>query len=175
MYPHINQIFWLQDFTGKPQGNPALCTSLTDSAQLRTLPFSLDCPPVNHFTTVLWTSEFTQVSPFSSTVMKGHFSWHTFLNTWKHLLFTGDSSAGAWAIDSAMLSLAHKMFFKWCPDSENLFGLQLCRCNVLFGKHQKTSSALCLSHTCSTLLRSKSKSAYFCLSHTYNASQKWLW
>ena len=33
----------------------------------------------NHFITLLHTSEFTQVSPFSSTMAKGHFSWCTFL------------------------------------------------------------------------------------------------
>ena len=64
----------------------------------------------NHFTTLLRTSEFTQVSPFSSTVAKDHFSWCTFLNLWKWLLFAGDGLAGAWSIDSAMLSVMHKMF-----------------------------------------------------------------
>ena len=36
----------------------------------------------NHITTVLRTSEFTQVSPFSPMVTKSHFSWYAFL---KHL------------------------------------------------------------------------------------------
>ena len=48
----------------------------------------------NHFTTVLRTSEFMQVSPFSSTVVKGHFSWYVFLNVWTYLLFAGDVFCG---------------------------------------------------------------------------------
>ena len=36
---------------------------------------ALDSHQPNHFTTVLWTSEFTQVSPFLSMATKGHFSW----------------------------------------------------------------------------------------------------
>ena len=69
----------------------------------------------NHFTTLLWTSEFTQVSPFSSMVAKGHFSWCTFLNVWKCLLFAGDGFAGAWLIDLAMLSIIHKTFLQMAP------------------------------------------------------------
>ena len=72
------------------------------------------CQP-NHFITALGTSEFMQVSPFSSTVTKGHFSWDPFLNVWKHLLFTGDGFAGARSIDSAMLSLKHKMLLQMAP------------------------------------------------------------
>ena len=66
----------------------------------------------NHFTTVLQTQEFTQVSPSSSTMTKGHFSWYSFLSVWKRLLFAGDGFAGAWSIGSAMLSLEHETFLQ---------------------------------------------------------------
>ena len=68
----------------------------------------------NHFTTLLRTSEFTQVSAFSSTVAKDHFSWCTFLNVWKHL-FAGDGFAGAWSKDSAILSIVHETFSQMVP------------------------------------------------------------
>ena len=69
----------------------------------------------NHFTTVLRTSEFTQVSRSSSTVTKGHFLWYAFLNVWKRLLFAGDGFAGAQSTDSAMLSLEHETFLQKVP------------------------------------------------------------
>ena len=71
----------------------------------------------NHFTTadLLWTSEFMQVSPFSSMVTKGYFSWHAFSNIWKRLLFTGDSFAGARSIDLVMLSLTNETFLWMTP------------------------------------------------------------
>ena len=95
--------------------------------------------------TALGTSEFTQVPSFSSTVMKGHFSWDAFLNIWKHLLFAGDGFAGARSIDSAMLSLKHETFQQIHPDSDHLFGLQLHLWNVLFGKLRRNFFSLCLS------------------------------
>ena len=48
-------------------------------------------------------------------VAKGHFSWCTFLNVWKCLLFAGDGFAGAWLIDLAMLSIIHKTFLQMAP------------------------------------------------------------
>ena len=72
---------------------------------------SLTVHQSNHFTTILRTSDFTQVSLFLSMVTKGHFSWYAFLNLWKCLLFTGDGFAGALSIDSAMFSLVYETFF----------------------------------------------------------------
>ena len=44
----------------------------------RCLPIMLDLScGSNHFTTVSQTSKFMQVSPFSSTLRKGHLSWHS--------------------------------------------------------------------------------------------------
>ena len=54
-------------------------TSLTNAMQLRTLFANhawLSCRS-NYFTTVSQTSNFMQVSPFSSTLRKGHLSWHS--------------------------------------------------------------------------------------------------
>ena len=69
----------------------------------------------NHFTTGLQTSEFTQVSPFSSVVMIGHFSWYCFLKIWKSLFFTENGLAGAQSVDLAMLSLSHETFLQIAP------------------------------------------------------------
>ena len=66
----------------------------------------------NHFTTVLRTSEFAQVSPSLSTMTKGNFLWYAFLNVQKRLLSAGDGFAGAWSIDLAMLSLEHETFLQ---------------------------------------------------------------
>ena len=103
-----------------------------------------------------------QVSPFSSMVTKGHFSWHAFLNVSKCLPFAGDSFEGAGSIDSAMLSLIHKTFFLWCPDSNDLLSLQLCGCNVLFWKLRR--NFFCFLSFAQAQSTSKSKSTYFCLS-----------
>ena len=69
----------------------------------------------NHFTTLLRTSEFMQVSPFLSTVAIDHFSRCTFLNIWKCLLFTGDGFAGARSIDLTTLSNVHETFSQMAP------------------------------------------------------------
>ena len=42
----------------------------------------------NHFTTLLQTSEFTQVSPFSSMVTKGNFSWYNFSERFGNVSFS---------------------------------------------------------------------------------------
>ena len=108
----------------------------------------------NHFTTVLRTSEFTQVSLSSSTVTKGHFSWYSFLSVWKHLLFAGDGFAGAWSIGSAMLSLEHETFLQmalWFRRSIRLAASQM-RCS-LRETLEKLFFASCLSHMCRALPR----------------------
>ena len=109
----------------------------------------------NHFTTLLRTSEFTQVSAFSSTVAKDHFSWCTFLNVWKHL-FAGDGFAGARSKDSAILSIVHETFSQMVPWFQSIWlatSLKFQRnffCFVSFVHAQSTSkreSALFLSFT----------------------------
>ena len=127
----------------------------------------------NHFTTVLRTSEFTQVSPFPSTVAKDHFSWCTFLNVWKRLLFAGDGFAGAQSIDSAMLSLKHETSLQmalWFQRSIQLTALRM-RCSLW-----KTSEKLFFLHG---LFRTHAE--HFCeqicifLSFTHAQQiQKWL-
>ena len=69
----------------------------------------------NHFTTVLQPSEFTQVSPFLCTVMKGHFSGYPLMNLWKCLFFSEDDLPGVQLADSAMLSLSHETFLQMVP------------------------------------------------------------
>ena len=67
MSPHICD--QLADFIGKSQDNQTVCTLLPipTSMQLRMLFADHTQHQSNHFTTVLQTSEFTQVSPFLST------------------------------------------------------------------------------------------------------------
>ena len=138
---------------------------LTDSAQLRMLflPITLDS---NHLTTVLQTSEFTQVSPFLSTVMKGHFSRDAFLNVWKCLLFTGDGFAGVRSIDLAMLSLEHKTFLQmvlWFQRS-----IQLAASRMQWSFLETFFCFVSFAHVQST---TKSKSAYICCLPMHTASK----
>ena len=123
----------------------------------------------SHFITVLQTSESMQVSPFSSMVTESHFSWHAFSNVWKCLLFAGDSFAGVWSIDSAMLSLVHETFLQMSPWFRDLFGLLLHGSNVLFRKLRR--SFFCFMSFMHARSASENKSAYFCLSWMRNASK----
>ena len=155
MYPHIYQI------------NPAtrLCVKIAGHYTVH-LPYQFHAAEntvcqsdwtvhqSNHITTVQRTSEFTQVSPFPSMVMKGHFSWNAFLNIWKHLLFAGDGFEGARSIDLAMLSIVHQTFSQMLPWFQCIWlaaSLTLQRnffCFVSFVHSQSTSeskSALFLS------------------------------
>ena len=153
MYPHINEVNPATRFYGKITGQSTRCTSLTDSAQVTVHQF-------NHFTTLPRTSEFMQVSPFSSLVGKDHFSWCTFLNVWKRLLFAGDGFAGARSINSAMLSVVHKTFSQMAPWFRSTYRLaaswKLLRNFFCFMSSQSTS---------------KSKSAYFCPSRMCTVSK----
>ena len=50
---------------------------------------------------------------------KGHISWYSFLNVWKHLLFTGDGMAGVKLVNSATLCCSRDLFLQtvlwfWC-------------------------------------------------------------
>ena len=70
-----------------------------------------------------------QVSPFSSMVSKGHFSWHAFSNIWKCLLFASSGFTVAQSIDSAMLSFVHETFLQMAPGFESksaYFGFCAC-------------------------------------------------
>ena len=117
----------------------------------------------NHFTTLLRTSEFTQVSSFSSTVAKDRFSWCTFLNVWKRLLFARDGFAGVRSKDSAMLSIVPKTFSQMARPDSDLLSLQLR------GNLGKTSSASCLLRMCRALPRVNLH--YFCLLCMHNTSK----
>ena len=116
----------------------------------------------NHLITLLWTSEFTHVSPVSSMVAKDHFSWCTFLNVWKRLLFARDNFAGAQSNRLGHTFRLHETFYKWRPDS-NLFSSQL------HGNFGQTASASCLLHTRRALPRLNLH--YFCLSRMRNVSK----
>ena len=119
----------------------------------------------NHFTTVLWTSQFTQVSTSSSMVIKGHFSWYVFLNVWKHLLFAGDGFAGARSIDSAMLSIPNiftngaliSKIYSACSFVDAMFSWgnfgEIFCCFMSFAHAQSTSKAnlhISIFRTCKT-------------------------
>ena len=137
MYSHIYEIIPATWFYGKITGQSYIVhLPYWFCAPEKTVCWScLTVRQSNHFTTVLRTSESMQVLSFSSVVIKGHFSWCAFFNIWKRLLFVGDGSASVWSIDSAMLSLIHETFFyKWHPESKDLFSLQLHECDVLLRK-----------------------------------------
>ena len=81
----------LPDFTGKSQDILHYAPPLPIPCSWEAVCWS--CSTVSqssHFTTVLQTSESMQVSPFSSMMTEGHFSWHAFSNVWKCLLFAGE-------------------------------------------------------------------------------------
>ena len=113
MYPHIYEINQATRFYGKIEGQYTVHLPDRFSAAENTVcrSHSTVCH-FNHFTTVLQTSEFMQVSPSSSMVIKGHFSWYAFLNVWKHLLFAADGLAGARSIDLSILSLELETFLQ---------------------------------------------------------------
>ena len=112
MYPHIYEIHPATRFYGKieKQYTVHLCYPFC-AAENAVCRSHSTVHLFNHFTTMLRTSKFTQVSHSSSTVTKGYFSKYTFLNFWKRLLFAGDGFAGVRSFDSAMLSLEHETFF----------------------------------------------------------------
>ena len=163
MYPHIYEINQATRFYGKIEGQYTVHLpnrfSAAENAVCRS--HSTVCQ-FNHFTTVLQTSEFMQVSPSSSMVIKGHFSWYAFLNVWKRLLFAG-GFAGAWSIDLAILSLELETFLQmalWfqrsiqltaprmrCSLRETLEKLTFCACTTcpkiaLVSSDTKASAAL---------------------------------
>ena len=114
MYPHIYQINLAARFYGKitGQSNVQILRSWEKRCFCRSHSI---VPQSNHFTTAPGISEFTHVSPFSSTVMKRQFSWSAFLNIWRHHLFAGDGFAGARSIDSTTFSFKHKTFLQMAP------------------------------------------------------------
>ena len=134
--------------------------NLTDSAQLRMLllPTMLDCPPVQSFHNSTVNFRVHAVSPFSSTVTKGHFSRNAFLNIWKRLLFTGESFAGVWSIDSAMPSFEHETFLQMVPWF--WWSIQLAASWMQRFLRETFFCFVSFVHAQGT---SKSKSAYLCL------------
>ena len=168
MYPHIYEINPATRFYGKITGQYTVLLPYWFCAAENALCRSHSSVRRQfiHITTVLRTSKFTHVSPSSSMATKGHFSWYTFLNVWKHLLFAGGRFAGAQSIDPAMLSLEHKTFLQmalWFQRSIQLAALWM-RCSLQWNFFGFVSFA----HTQSI---SESKSAYFYLLHMCNASR----
>ena len=163
MYPHIYEINPAIRFYGKIKGQYIVCFPYQFNAAENAVCRS--CSTVrqsNHITTVLWTSEFTQVTPFSSMVRKGHFSWYAFLNVWKRLLFAGDGFAGAQSIDSAMLSLEHETFLQMALWSKRSIQLAASRMQCSL---QETSEKLFLLRVFRAMRSTfQSKSACFYLS-----------
>ena len=131
----------------------------SDSAQLRTLvlQITLTVHQSNQCTTALVTSEFMQVSPFSSTVTKGHFLWDAFLNVWKCLLFAGGSFAGAWSIDSTP---KHKTFLQMAPGFR--WSIRLAASWMQCFIWETLEKLFCLMSFAHVQSTSKSKSAYSC-------------
>ena len=105
------------------------------------------------------------MSPSSSTVTKGHFSWHAFLNVWnwKRLLFTGDGFAGARSMDLAMLSLEHETFLQMalCFQRSIWLAASRMRCSLL-ETLEKHFFASCLSCTCRALPKANLHISIFC-------------
>ena len=122
----------------------------------------------NHFATVLRTSEFTQVSPISSMVTKGHFSWDAFLNVWKYLLLAGDDFAGVRSIHSARLSFEHETFLQMMPWFRRSIQLAASRMQCFLWRNFFCSVSSV--HVQST---SKSRSAYLFFMHAHHV-KKWL-
>ena len=136
---------------GKSQGYPTFCIPYwydkAKNAVCQSRSTVCQCIAVcqcNHFTTGLQTSEFTQVSPFSSVVMIGHFSWYCFFNIWKSLFFTENGLAGAQSVDLDIPFLLQETFlhmvlwfYSVCSFVDGVFSS---------GNFRETSPALCLSH-----------------------------
>ena len=137
MYPHIYVIHTATRFYRKIKGQYTVHLPYRFGAAENTVCWSRSTVhQFNHFTTTLQTSEFMQVSPSSSMVMKCHFSWNAFLNVWKCLFSLG--TVCRCAINRRpCFPLKMKHFYKWCSDSEDLFRLQLRRYDVLFRKLQR--------------------------------------
>ena len=124
----------------------------------------------NHFTTALETSEFMQVSPFSSKVMKGHFSWEAFLNIWKRLVFAEDGFAGAWSKDSAMLSAwTWNVFINGTPIPTTYSACSFT--DAMFSSVNIRETPFCFVPFAHVQSTSESKFAHFCLSHTHTTSK----
>ena len=115
-------------------------------------------------------SEFTKVSPYSSMVTKGHFSWYAFLNIWKCLLFAGDGFAGAWSIDSAMLSLIHKTFLLMAPWFQRSIPLAALWMRCPLPETSEELLLLCVFRTCTEHFPEQ-----ICIFLSFTHVKKWLW
>ena len=146
--PHLWKKIQLPDFMGKSQGIlhcappiPILCS------WERCLPIMFDCPPVQSFHNTTANFRVHASVTFSSTVAKDHFSWCTFLNIWKHLLFAGDGFGGVRSKDSAMFSIVCETFSQmapWFQSTRLAASLKLQRnlfCFVSFVHAQSTSES----------------------------------
>ena len=116
-YSHINEINPATKFYGKITGRCTLCTSLTDSVQLRTL----FADHARLTASQIISQQYCELQGSCKWHLshqgcrKGHFSWYAFLNVWKCLLFARDGFVGAQSIESAVLSLEHETFSQMSP------------------------------------------------------------
>ena len=152
----LANIFWF--FKGKSQGNPTMCIlNWVGKAENAVRWSRLTVHQSNHFTTILQTSDFTQMSPFLSSVMNGHFSWYSFLNVQKCLFFTGNTLADAISRLSHAFPLTQIIFEN---DTLILFGFTIVDTLLSSGKGE-ISSASCLPCMCRSLLRTNPNFSVF--------------
>ena len=109
----------------------------------------------NHFTTVLPISEFMQVSPFSSTMTNGHFSWYSFFNVWNCLIF------------SYTFPLTWKVFANGVLILKLYLACILADAIFPSGNFGLTSSASCLSHMWRPLMTTNLHNSF---THVQNVS-----
>ena len=155
----------------------------------RCLPIMLDCPPVQSYRNS--TANF-RVHRSATFLLNGNKRPLLMVCFLKHL----ETSPFSWRqfCRCAIKRLGHafpwtrKHFYKWHPDSEDLFGLQLCRRDVLFGKLWRNFFISCLScvrrafpranlhififHTCAACLKVASVSSRTKASDTLRENRK---
>ena len=165
MFSHI---YWLNPakrFYRKITGQSTLFTSLTDSAQLRTL--FADHAPLSASSIIsqqyckLQSSHKCHLSlngderPLLMVCFLKHWRWLCRCTIKTRLRFPSYT----------------KRFYKWHLDSKNLFGLELPRCDVLSGKLHRN----CFCFVFFELVQSTSESKFAYLSFTHvQRIQKWL-
>ena len=170
MYPHINEINPATRFYGKKsQGNLHCAPPLPiPRSWERCLPITLNCPPVQslHNTTVNFTVHASVnflingdkrpllVVCFLKRLETSPFRWRRFCRC---------------AINRLGHAVNTKHFYEWRSDFKDLFGLQLCGCDVLLGKLWR--NFLLLHVFRARAEHFQSKSAYFYLSNRQNASK----
>ena len=102
---------------------------------------------------------------------RGHISWDVSLNVWKRLLFTGDAFAGAWSIDTAILSLEHEILLQMVPWLRWSIWLADSQCSLWETSEKLLLVASCPLCTCRTLPRANLNILVF---RTCPLRPKWL-